>query len=106
MKLEHTGGKSFVSSLSVLLKNLPALDSGKKPPIGTGCGIQLHDVAKLDQLLSVNLIIVFVCQDGGELYFSDIYSNGRLTEEIKNNKVLWGVCHQQSANTRTILTET
>ncbi|XP_044046616.1 arsenite methyltransferase isoform X2 [Siniperca chuatsi] len=31
-------------------------------------------------------------KDGGELYFSDIYSNGRLTEEIKNHKVLWGEC--------------
>uniref|UniRef100_A0A3B5LX54 Arsenite methyltransferase n=1 Tax=Xiphophorus couchianus TaxID=32473 RepID=A0A3B5LX54_9TELE len=29
-------------------------------------------------------------KDGGELYFSDIYSSGRLTEEIKNHKVLWG----------------
>nr|XP_004539019.2 arsenite methyltransferase [Maylandia zebra] len=33
-----------------------------------------------------------VLKDGGELYFSDIYSNGRLTEEIKNHKVLWGEC--------------
>ncbi|KAM7418685.1 hypothetical protein PAMA_016015 [Pampus argenteus] len=31
-------------------------------------------------------------KDGGELYFSDIYSSGRLTEEIKNHKVLWGEC--------------
>ncbi|XP_008407873.1 arsenite methyltransferase isoform X3 [Poecilia reticulata] len=30
--------------------------------------------------------------DGGELYFSDIYSSGRLTEGIKNHKVLWGEC--------------
>ncbi|XP_076584585.1 arsenite methyltransferase [Chaetodon auriga] len=33
-----------------------------------------------------------VLQDGGELYFSDVYSSGRLTEEIKNHKVLWGEC--------------
>ncbi|XP_010732506.3 arsenite methyltransferase [Larimichthys crocea] len=33
-----------------------------------------------------------VLKDGGELYFSDIYSSGRLTEEIKNHKVLWGEC--------------
>ncbi|XP_061736931.1 arsenite methyltransferase-like [Nerophis ophidion] len=33
-----------------------------------------------------------VLKDGGELYFSDVYSNGRLTEEIKNHKVLWGEC--------------
>lgn len=29
-------------------------------------------------------------EDGGELYFSDVYSSGRLTQEIKNHKVLWG----------------
>uniref|UniRef100_A0A3Q3IMD9 Arsenite methyltransferase n=1 Tax=Monopterus albus TaxID=43700 RepID=A0A3Q3IMD9_MONAL len=31
-------------------------------------------------------------KDGGELYFSDVYSSGRLPEEIKNHKVLWGEC--------------
>ncbi|XP_061625785.1 arsenite methyltransferase-like isoform X2 [Phyllopteryx taeniolatus] len=31
-----------------------------------------------------------VLKEGGELFFSDMYSNGRQTEEIKNNKVLWG----------------
>ncbi|XP_015239796.1 PREDICTED: arsenite methyltransferase [Cyprinodon variegatus] len=33
-----------------------------------------------------------VLKDGGEVYFSDIYCNGRLTEEIKSHKVLWGEC--------------
>ncbi|XP_070774343.1 arsenite methyltransferase [Enoplosus armatus] len=33
-----------------------------------------------------------VLKDGGELYFSDVYSSGRLSEEIKNHKVLWGEC--------------
>ncbi|XP_049575914.1 arsenite methyltransferase [Syngnathus scovelli] len=33
-----------------------------------------------------------VLKDGGELYFSDIYCNGRLPEEIKNHKILWGEC--------------
>ncbi|XP_034544361.1 arsenite methyltransferase isoform X2 [Notolabrus celidotus] len=33
-----------------------------------------------------------VLKDGGELYFSDVYSSGRLTEEIKSHKVLWGEC--------------
>ncbi|KAF3687299.1 Arsenite methyltransferase [Channa argus] len=33
-----------------------------------------------------------VLKDGGELYFSDVYSSGRLTEEIKHHKVLWGEC--------------
>ncbi|KAF1394814.1 hypothetical protein PFLUV_G00005050 [Perca fluviatilis] len=33
-----------------------------------------------------------VLKDGGELYFSDVYSSGILTEEIKNHKVLWGEC--------------
>lgn len=33
-----------------------------------------------------------VLKDGGELYFSDVYSCSRLTEKIKNHKVLWGEC--------------
>ncbi|KAM4603808.1 arsenite methyltransferase [Polymixia lowei] len=33
-----------------------------------------------------------VLKDGGELYFSDVYSSGRLSDEIKNHKVLWGEC--------------
>ncbi|CAL1601945.1 unnamed protein product [Knipowitschia caucasica] len=33
-----------------------------------------------------------VLKDGGELYFSDVYSSGRLTDEIKKHKVLWGEC--------------
>ncbi|XP_018520132.1 arsenite methyltransferase [Lates calcarifer] len=33
-----------------------------------------------------------VLKDGGELYFSDVYCSGRLTEEIKTHKVLWGEC--------------
>uniref|UniRef100_A0A8C8C0S3 Arsenite methyltransferase n=1 Tax=Oncorhynchus tshawytscha TaxID=74940 RepID=A0A8C8C0S3_ONCTS len=30
--------------------------------------------------------------DGGELYFSDVYSSRKLSDEIKNHKVLWGEC--------------
>ncbi|XP_056136667.1 arsenite methyltransferase [Lampris incognitus] len=33
-----------------------------------------------------------VLKEGGELYFSDVYSSGRLSDEIKNHKVLWGEC--------------
>lgn len=33
-----------------------------------------------------------VLKEGGELYFSDVYSSARLTSEIKNHKVLWGEC--------------
>lgn len=31
-----------------------------------------------------------VLKDGGELYFSDIYSDKILSEEIRSHKVLWG----------------
>uniref|UniRef100_A0A8C7J172 Arsenite methyltransferase n=1 Tax=Oncorhynchus kisutch TaxID=8019 RepID=A0A8C7J172_ONCKI len=31
------------------------------------------------------------CQDGGELYFSDVYSSRKLSDEIKNHNVLWGM---------------
>ncbi|KAG7492870.1 hypothetical protein MATL_G00018610 [Megalops atlanticus] len=33
-----------------------------------------------------------VLKDGGELYFSDVYSSSRLPEEIRSHKVLWGEC--------------
>uniref|UniRef100_A0A8C6UQ70 Arsenite methyltransferase n=1 Tax=Neogobius melanostomus TaxID=47308 RepID=A0A8C6UQ70_9GOBI len=33
-----------------------------------------------------------ILKEGGELYFSDVYSSERLTSEIKNHKVLWGEC--------------
>ncbi|XP_016362701.1 arsenite methyltransferase-like [Sinocyclocheilus anshuiensis] len=33
-----------------------------------------------------------VLKDGGELYFSDVYSDARITEDLKANKVLWGEC--------------
>ncbi|XP_056624076.1 arsenite methyltransferase [Triplophysa dalaica] len=33
-----------------------------------------------------------VLKDGGELYFSDVYSDSRIPEDLKANKVLWGEC--------------
>ncbi|KAG8435334.1 hypothetical protein GDO86_013335, partial [Hymenochirus boettgeri] len=33
-----------------------------------------------------------VLKDGGEMYFSDVYSNKPISEELKKNKVLWGEC--------------
>uniref|UniRef100_A0A3B1IS31 Arsenite methyltransferase n=1 Tax=Astyanax mexicanus TaxID=7994 RepID=A0A3B1IS31_ASTMX len=33
-----------------------------------------------------------VLKDGGELYFSDVYSNARISESLRANKVLWGEC--------------
>jgi len=33
-----------------------------------------------------------VLKPGGELYFSDVYSDRRIPEELKKDKVLWGEC--------------
>ncbi|XP_069467793.1 arsenite methyltransferase [Ambystoma mexicanum] len=33
-----------------------------------------------------------VLKDGGEMYFSDVYANIELSDEIKKHKVLWGEC--------------
>ena len=33
-----------------------------------------------------------VLKPGGELYFSDVYSDTRLGDEVRKNKVLWGEC--------------
>ncbi|XP_061844283.1 arsenite methyltransferase-like isoform X2 [Nerophis lumbriciformis] len=61
--------------------------------LGSGSG---RDCYMLSQLVGetghVTGIDMTEDQEGGELYFSDVYSNGRLTEEIKNHKVLWGEC--------------
>lgn len=31
-------------------------------------------------------------KDGGELYFSDVYTDRRIPDHLKNDKVLWGEC--------------
>lgn len=36
------------------------------------------------------LCYVSTQQDGGEMYFSDIYSNMAVPKALKENKVLWG----------------
>ncbi|XP_044154163.1 LOW QUALITY PROTEIN: arsenite methyltransferase-like [Bufo gargarizans] len=33
-----------------------------------------------------------VLKDGGEIYFSDVYSNKPVPDELRENKVLWGEC--------------
>jgi len=33
-----------------------------------------------------------VLRQGGELYFSDIYADRRIPEELQKDKVLWGEC--------------
>ncbi|XP_077311406.1 arsenite methyltransferase-like [Lithobates pipiens] len=33
-----------------------------------------------------------VLKDGGEMYFSDVYSDKQIPSELKQNKVLWGEC--------------
>lgn len=33
-----------------------------------------------------------VLKDGGELYFSDVYSSTRIPQDLRSHKVLWGEC--------------
>ena len=33
----------------------------------------------------------FALQPGGELYFSDMYTNKPVPDDMKNDKVLWGM---------------
>lgn len=47
--------------------------------------------------LAVNKKKVFseikrVLKPGGELYFSDVYANMRIKEELRKDKILWGEC--------------
>ena len=47
-------------------------------------------------ILQQHWMRVCVCacvQPGGEMYFSDIYSNQAIPEVLRKNKVLWGESH-------------
>ena len=33
-----------------------------------------------------------VLKNGGEFYFSDVYSTRRVPDDLRNDKVLWGEC--------------
>ena len=33
-----------------------------------------------------------ILKEGGELYFSDVYSDRRIPEYLQKDKVLWGEC--------------
>lgn len=72
------------------------------------------DIAKLDQCdlkdnyfdVIVSNCVINLCEDkeavlreayrvlkeGGELYFSDVYSDRRISQELQDDKVLWGEC--------------
>lgn len=34
--------------------------------------------------------LLAACQPGGEMYFSDVYANQRLSETMRKHRVLWG----------------
>uniref|UniRef100_A0A8C7MU25 Arsenite methyltransferase n=1 Tax=Oncorhynchus kisutch TaxID=8019 RepID=A0A8C7MU25_ONCKI len=63
---------------------------------------QLHNCVVTVSVLGTHLFFFLVnfspdkrkvlSDDGGELYFSDVYSSRKLSDEIKNHNVLWGEC--------------
>ncbi|KAF7663392.1 hypothetical protein LDENG_00211390 [Lucifuga dentata] len=63
------------------------LEKGSFDIIISNCVVNLSPDKKQVLMEAYKLL-----KDGGEFYFSDIYSSGRLPEEIKNHKVLWGEC--------------
>lgn len=38
----------------------------------------------------INICFNYHFQTGGEMYFSDIYSNQPVPESLRENKILWG----------------
>lgn len=38
-----------------------------------------------------NLSLLFCSQEGGEVYFSDIYADRKMSEDIRKHEVLWGM---------------
>ena len=43
-----------------------------------------------EKIRGVHKFLIFSQQDGGEMYFSDIYADRDLPQEVRNHKVLWG----------------
>ena len=44
-------------------------------------------------LLSSASFLFFFYQDGGEMYFSDVYVDSIISEEARKSEVLWGMFH-------------
>lgn len=81
--------KSNIDFKKGYIENLEELDLPKEEfdVIVSNCVINL----------SLNKEAVFkqiynLLKEGGEFYFSDVYSSERISEEYKNDKVLWGEC--------------
>jgi 2-polyprenyl-3-methyl-5-hydroxy-6-metoxy-1,4-benzoquinol methylase len=80
------------SNVSFIKGNIEKLDElGLEPGsfdiIISNCVINLAEDKQKVLSDAYNLL-----KPGGEMYFSDVYSNSRISTELKNDKVLWGEC--------------
>lgn len=69
------------------LDDIPSLEDGSVDVIISNCVINLCP-DKEAVLRSCHRLL----KQGGELYFSDVYSNRRVPRELREDEVLWGEC--------------
>ena len=61
------------------------LEEGSFDVIVSNCVINL--LQNKDKIFNT---IFKLLKEGGEFYFSDVYSDRRINQDLKNNNVLWG----------------
>ena len=50
------------------------------------------EVMLLFPWIRTNLGVARILKEGGELYFSDVYCDRRLSKQVQSHEVLWGEC--------------
>lgn len=76
-----------ISFLKGYIEDLSAIDNGSIDIIISNCVVNLSP--RKDLVLNEAFRIL---KQGGEFYFSDVYSDRRLTKEAQNNKIFYGEC--------------
>ena len=80
-------GFSNVELVNGYIEDLGFLENNSIDIIISNCVINLCPDKEL-----VLREIFRVLKKGGEFYFSDVYSNSRIPDELKNDSILWGEC--------------
>lgn len=77
----------FHNGLIEKLDDIESLTDGSVDIIISNCVINLCP-EKESVLKSCHRLL----KEGGELYFSDVYANRRIPQELRDNEILWGEC--------------
>lgn len=81
------GNVEFHQGLLEKLDEIPELEEGSFDVIISNCVINLCQDKEAVLKHCLNLL-----KPGGELYFSDVYANRRVPQELREDQVMWGEC--------------